>query len=490
MKKIISGILATTLLIASFFWAIPAKAAVPLWNVTGSHIVAFNYLGTDYNHDLILSQDGIGNLTGSGGSPVGGNVYTWVLTSGSVSGNTISFSANYTATPDAVTPQTTMLVTGTIAANGTMSGSWSDNYQGGTRAGTWASVVGTAQEISSSTVVVSGNTSAGENLPGWMFNRDTSTATPFEFNTASASIGTGSLYIKPIGATAADKFIAENFINAPVANLNSISYDFKIGSGGDVTDANQFYMSVYTNFGSSDDLKFYDCRYDVVPTTGSLGGFTTVTFDPTQAYPVTTRGGATPSPYTCPAVPANMNTLSAGSNIRAFALNVGDTSTSDIGLDGYLDKVVVNTDASVTTYNFDPAPVNTAPVLSGVPTGTVTIPELSAYSFDANATDGDLPAQTLTFSLVGAPTGASINSSTGVFSWTPTEVQGPGTYTFNVMVSDGALSDSKSVTISVTEVPEVTTPGDKDACKNGGWKTFSNPSFKNQGQCVSFTNHN
>jgi hypothetical protein len=25
-----------------------------------------------------------------------------------------------------------------------------------------------------------------------------------------------------------------------------------------------------------------------------------------------------------------------------------------------------------------------------------------------------------------------------------------------------------------------------DQCKNGGWKTFTNPTFKNQGQCVSF----
>ena len=29
-------------------------------------------------------------------------------------------------------------------------------------------------------------------------------------------------------------------------------------------------------------------------------------------------------------------------------------------------------------------------------------------------------------------------------------------------------------------------PTNKDQCKNDGWKTFSNPSFKNQGDCVSF----
>jgi hypothetical protein len=32
-------------------------------------------------------------------------------------------------------------------------------------------------------------------------------------------------------------------------------------------------------------------------------------------------------------------------------------------------------------------------------------------------------------------------------------------------------------------------PNTKDDCKDGNWKLFTNPSFKNQGQCVSFTNH-
>ena len=32
-------------------------------------------------------------------------------------------------------------------------------------------------------------------------------------------------------------------------------------------------------------------------------------------------------------------------------------------------------------------------------------------------------------------------------------------------------------------------PTSKDQCKKGGWQTFNNPSFKNQGQCVSYVNH-
>jgi len=36
--------------------------------------------------------------------------------------------------------------------------------------------------------------------------------------------------------------------------------------------------------------------------------------------------------------------------------------------------------------------------------------------------------------------------------------------------------------------PPSTTPTIKSQCKNSGWKSFSNPSFKNQGQCVSSVN--
>ena len=53
----------------------------------------------------------------------------------------------------------------------------------------------------------------------------------------------------------------------------------------------------------------------------------------------------------------------------------------------------------------------------------------------AAATDADLPAQALTYSLVGAPAGATVGATTGVFSWTPSESAGPGTYPITVRVA-------------------------------------------------------
>ena len=44
--------------------------------------------------------------------------------------------------------------------------------------------------------------------------------------------------------------------------------------------------------------------------------------------------------------------------------------------------------------------------------------------------------------------------------------------------------------ITVNGVAQVPTPEvAKDQCKKGGWQNFTNPSFKNQGDCVSFFAH-
>jgi putative Ig domain-containing protein/PKD domain-containing protein len=93
-----------------------------------------------------------------------------------------------------------------------------------------------------------------------------------------------------------------------------------------------------------------------------------------------------------------------------------------------------------------------APVLAAI--GNKSVNEEALLSFTATATDADVPANTLSFSLVGAPAGASITSA-GVFNWTPTEAQGPGNYTFTVKVSDNgvpAMSDEESITVHVDEV--------------------------------------
>src|SRR2546421_4555679 len=82
--------------------------------------------------------------------------------------------------------------------------------------------------------------------------------------------------------------------------------------------------------------------------------------------------------------------------------------------------------------------VNLAPVLS-VPADQ-TIAEQTGLSVSASATDADLPANTLTFALVSAPLGMSINPASGVISWTPRDRKGPRPNSSHDQVSDDGLS--------------------------------------------------
>lgn len=76
-----------------------------------------------------------------------------------------------------------------------------------------------------------------------------------------------------------------------------------------------------------------------------------------------------------------------------------------------------------------------------------SVAESKTLAFTYIATDPN--ADSLTFSLVSAPTGAAITAA-GVFSWSPTFGQN-GTYTITAVVSDGALTDTAQATVVVTK---------------------------------------
>ncbi len=94
---------------------------------------------------------------------------------------------------------------------------------------------------------------------------------------------------------------------------------------------------------------------------------------------------------------------------------------------------------------------NDAPTLNAIANQTVDVG--ATLTFTAVGNDIDLPPQTLTYSLSGAvPSGATINSASGVFSWTPTAAQGGQIYTITVRVTDNgdpALHAEQSFTVGV-----------------------------------------
>jgi hypothetical protein len=97
--------------------------------------------------------------------------------------------------------------------------------------------------------------------------------------------------------------------------------------------------------------------------------------------------------------------------------------------------------------------VNSPPSLTVPP--NQTLDELTILSVSASATDPDLPANVLTFSLLSPPVGMTINPASGSISWTPTEAQGPSTNTISVVVTDNGLpplSATNSFKVTVNEV--------------------------------------
>jgi hypothetical protein len=80
-----------------------------------------------------------------------------------------------------------------------------------------------------------------------------------------------------------------------------------------------------------------------------------------------------------------------------------------------------------------------------------------------------------------------------VSAWSNTEAS-----PYKVIVDNPNTTPTPTPTPTLTPTPTPTptatptpgpTPTDKEQCKNGGWKNFTQPKFKNQGQCVSFSNH-
>ena len=119
--------------------------------------------------------------------------------------------------------------------------------------------------------------------------------------------------------------------------------------------------------------------------------------------------------------------------------------------------------------------VNVRPNLPAIP--PQTIDEMVLFTLPVGATDDDTPAQTLSYTLLNAPPGATINGS-GTINWIPTEEQGPMTTNLTVRVTDNGtpnLSATNTFTVVVNEVNVAPTLG-----------ALSDQTV-NPGQTVSFT---
>ena len=117
-----------------------------------------------------------------------------------------------------------------------------------------------------------------------------------------------------------------------------------------------------------------------------------------------------------------------------------------------------------------PVSANQPPALAAIPNQSILAGRTLLVT--NSATDPDIPAQTLAFSLLAAPANATINTNTGLFSWRPAIAQSPSTQTVAVVVSDNGTPG-----LSATQSFKATVIKPSMPVLNAGLLTNGNPGF-------------
>jgi Domain of unknown function (DUF4347)/Cadherin domain/Right handed beta helix region/Laminin G domain len=162
--------------------------------------------------------------------------------------------------------------------------------------------------------------------------------------------------------------------------------------------------------------------------------------------------------------------IDVSTGVLAFVAAPDHESPVDSGADNIYEVIVTVSDGSLTdaqTIVVTVTPVNdNAPVITsngGGATASVSIAENASAVTTVVASDADLPAQTLTYSIVGGAdqTLFTINAATGALTFnaapnfeSPTDAGGNNIYDVQVQVSDGTLIDTQTIAVTVTNVNE------------------------------------
>ena len=147
---------------------------------------------------------------------------------------------------------------------------------------------------------------------------------------------------------------------------------------------------------------------------------------------------------------ARFTAASNTNGLAGFSFNATNPATG-IGFG----PVAVN--VLITTTN---AP-NTAPTLAAISNQTVIAG--ATLTFTNAASDADVPAQTLSYSLLNQPAGAGVNSSSGVFNWRPPISQSGSSNFMSVIVTDNgspnlSATQAFAALVTVPVTPQVQSP--------------------------------
>src|SRR5262249_37842468 len=152
--------------------------------------------------------------------------------------------------------------------------------------------------------------------------------------------------------------------------------------------------------------------------------------------------------------------LKNGTNLNGQTAATFSIATAYAGDAATYSVVVSNTSGFVLSSNATLAAGNTAPTLN--PISDQTINAGAVLNIASVANDPDVPPQTLTFSLLSFPAGASIDPGTGLFTWRPTVAQANTTNLVTIQVTDNGTpnlnaSQSFNVIVNSLIIPTLST---------------------------------
>jgi VCBS repeat-containing protein len=160
--------------------------------------------------------------------------------------------------------------------------------------------------------------------------------------------------------------------------------------------------------------------------------------------------------------------INSASGVLTFVSAPNFESPTDSGGNNVYDVIVKVSDGTLTdmqTIAVTVTNVNEAPTITsngGNASANISVPENTTPVTDVDATDPDA-GTTLTYSISGGADAAkfAISSTTGVLSFAaapdfenPTDADGDNVYQVTVRASDGSLSDTQDVSVTVTDVFE------------------------------------
>ena len=114
--------------------------------------------------------------------------------------------------------------------------------------------------------------------------------------------------------------------------------------------------------------------------------------------------------------------------------------------------------------------------------------EAALAGIDASIANGNMVGK-IVVNAATTPTPTATATTTPTFTATATATTTPTATatptTTPTATATPTMTPTATATPTTTPIPPSATPTSKDQCKKDGWKAFTNPTFKNQGACVS-----